>query len=144
MTGPDSRNPAGERYLADVVWRVKTPADARAALRAAELFAAHRAARQQLRTFKKYVSEKLVEARPGARGLVPVRVRGSAQSTCRRSWLRRAPALAGSRRLGLAVAPEVRLGEAGAGVPYARRLVGLRVCPGVQACQAARGSQHAC
>ncbi|KAK9824994.1 hypothetical protein WJX81_006131 [Elliptochloris bilobata] len=50
-----------ERYLADVVWRVRTPVDARAALAATELFTQHRAARLQLRPYKKYVSEKLIE-----------------------------------------------------------------------------------
>ena len=54
---------AGERYLKDVIWRVRTPGDARAALAVTELFTQHRAARLQLRTYKKYVSEKLIEVR---------------------------------------------------------------------------------
>ena len=54
---------AGERYLKDVIWRVRTPSDARAALAVTELFTQHRAARQQLRPYKKYVSEKLIEVR---------------------------------------------------------------------------------
>lgn len=50
--------------MKDVIWRVRTPSDARAALAVTELFTQHRAARQQLRTYKKYVSEKLIEVRP--------------------------------------------------------------------------------
>ena len=42
---------------------MRTPADARAALAVTELFTQHRAARLQLRPYKKYVSEKLIEVR---------------------------------------------------------------------------------